>query len=397
MAFVRNVAVLVCLLLGGCAGVVRSVPDGRRLDEAQRAAWAQAAGSLDRGRPEEAIEAVAPLLALEPWHVPSHVVYQDALRGLGREDELLAAYAPVAADGSDASRVLLAHRALPAQGGARETGYRRAVALDPQAAWPRLALAYELARRGTQALDEQERLTREGFSVPAEEAGTRGTASLEEAEALALAVAADHPRLAAAHGAVSDVVARAHSLGRRQARQAQAFEAAQRAVDLDPADPRAQVRLANAARRSSDDDTAADALQEAVALSGGDAGIRALFGRVLLDLRRDAEARRQLERAADALPDDMAILVNLGVALYRLEEFADAVELYEFAYQRAPDDPRPLEGLALACARLGDHDRAADAMRLYLQRGGTSRQSGREFIERMEGGSGSEPVPPEDR
>jgi len=391
---VRGAALTVVLLAAGCASVVRQVPDGDQLDEADRTAWVEAARAFDHARPREALEHLAGPLAVEPWHVPSHTLRQDVLRRLGRDDEAAALYAAgLAPEDTSAAHVLLAHRTLPQSfSKERAAGYLRAMELDAGSPWPRLALCYDALRRAADALAAARAAARSGFTSTEERERVAARSALEEADARAREALSLRPGLAVAHAARAGAILADPTTARRPERLNEALVSAGTAARLDPGNPRILVGLARVRREAGDDTGAVEALERALAATGGAPEIAAFLGRVLLDLRRDGEAREHLERAAGGATAGVAVLLNLGVAEFRLEEFERAAEAFERARAAAPGDPRPLEGLALARARLGERSGASDALRDYLELDGTDRLGGREFIDRME--PGDAPLPP---
>lgn len=367
-----------------CTTPARQAYLAERLSPAERAAFVTALGRLDRGDAEGALVVVQPVCAVEPWYVPAHVARQDALRRLGQDDEVARSYRDAAAAlPGDGARVLLAGRTFADDAPEKAAYYRRALELDASSPWPVIALAYELLREAAQDEDEATRLSREGFLPASKERADRGAARRTEAEALARRAEQAHPVLAAAHALVADAMLASVDETSRRRRLDAALESARRAATLDPADPWMHVRLAAVLRIRGDDAGAAEELRSAYGLSGRAASVGARLARVLLDLSEDSEALDLLEAAAGVLQDDAVTWMNLGVARYRARDFAGAEEAYSWAARLAPDSPDPFEGLAVVRARAGDRDGAAEAMRSYLVNGGSDRERGQEFIDRM--------------
>jgi Tfp pilus assembly protein PilF len=384
----RAAALSAALLLAACASApLRQVPDDVSIGRPAADAYRRAATALDEGRAADALREIGPAAAVEPWHVPSHALRQDALAALGREAETRVWYeAQAAAAPADPARALLAARSTPREGGMREAAYRGALAMEPGSVWARIALAYEIAHA---ARDETERamtLADEGFPTESLEAQLRAHAHMLEAEHLSKEVVTEQPGLAAAHGAVADVLMASRRTVRGP-RAADALEAAEKAARLDPAAAASWARVARARRLAPDDAGAAAAYERAIGIAPRDGALRAEFGRVLLDLRRNADAAEMLAEAARLVPDDVGVAVNRGVALFRVRELAAARAQFERATRLAPLDPRAFEGLALTLSEEGHRKAAAAAMERYLAAGGPDRDAAKRFIDEMGGGT----------
>jgi len=386
---VNRLAPLVAVVaLAACRSVpVRQVPDSAAIGESASAAYRRAAAALDEGRPVDALREIEPAAAVEPWHVPSHTLRQDALAALGRESDAHAWYAAAAASApGDATRALLAARVTPREGGSRETAYRAALDSAPGSVWGRIALAYEIAHVAHDESEQATALADAGFPRESLEASDRAQRHLLEASDLAEKVAVEQPGLAAAHGAVADVLmtSRRNIRGDRAAR---ALVAAAEAARLDPGSAASWTRLARARRLAPDDPGAALAYERAIEIAPRDAALRAEMGRVLLDLRRNSDAEEALAAAQRLAPEDVGVAVNRGVALFRMRELPAARAQFERASKLAPLDPRPHEALALTLSEEGRAKEAAAAMERYLAAGGPDRDGAKRFIDEMRGGA----------
>ena len=382
----RLAPLVAVLALAACGSVpVRQVPDGVAIGESASAAYRRAAAALDEGRAAEALREIEPAAAVEPWHVPSHALRQDALAALGRGSDALAWYAAAAAAApGDAARALLAARVTPREGGARETAYRAALAAAPGSAWCRIALAYEIAHVAHDESEQATTLADTGFPRESLEASDRARAHLVEASALAEAVAKEQPGLAAAHGAVADVLMTTRrNIGGDFAKRA--LDSAAEAARLDPGSAASWSRLARARRLAPDDPGAAEAYGRAIEIAPRDAALRAEMGRVLLDLRRNSDAAEALAEAQRLAPEDVGVAVNRGVALFRMRDLPAARAEFERASKLAPLDPRPYEALALTLSEEGRKKDAAAAMERYLATGGPKRDEAKRFIDDMRG------------
>jgi Flp pilus assembly protein TadD len=374
---------ILALALCACATAERQVPDAESLGPFEIEAYREAAESLDAGEAANALAALTPAVAHEPWHVPSHVLRQDALIALDREAEMAAWYSEeLARHAGDPARTLLVARAGTRADGLREAGYREALRLDQRSVWARIALAYELARAARDDADRATALADAGLIAESDASAERAALAEAEAESFASIAAAERPELAAAQGCLADVL-----LTSRQAvhgsRAADALRAAEAAARLDAASPAAWNRVGLAKRALSDDEGAAAAFARAAGFAPKDASIRANLGRVLLDLRKDSAASDVLEEASALDPTDPRIALNHAVALYRTRDLDDARREFARAARLAASDPAPYEGLALTLAEIGDREGAALAMERYLAAGGADRDAARGFVAEM--------------
>jgi len=379
----RFCALLVAAILAGCTSTPRAVPDSANLAGPEVEAYREAESELQSGDATAALRTIASAAEREPWHVPSHTLRQDALVALGQEAEARAWYADEAdRHPDDAARVLLCARLTPRTGGARELGYRAALKLDPASPWARIALAYELVRVAEEHRTRATALADGGFPADADAARARAKTARAEAVALAEKAVADRPDLAAAQGALADVLL-SRGLGPGDPAAATALSAAEAAAHIDSGSAVAWNRAGRARRARSDDAGAVIAFTHACDFAPEEAVYKANLGRVLLDLRRDVAARDVLSQASKLAPADETVAVNYAVALFRNGRLQAAANEFERASRLAPSDPRPFEGIALARGELGDREGAATAMERYLAAGGTDRDAARRFIDSM--------------
>jgi Flp pilus assembly protein TadD len=377
-------ATLLLILLSACAGPMPVAPEGAALTPDERDAYSTALRALIEGEPDAALAGVMPLTRREPWYVPAHVLYQDALTAQGHRAAAVRWYAAEAEIGAtDAARVLLAGRLAPRDERRREAAYRRAAELDPDSPWPALALAYELTRSAredaTRTVTEADR----GYLAEAAAAEERARAEHAEAQEIASRLLASHPQMAEVHAAAAEV-ALTYGLAAGDRERIEAARGyAETAAALDPGRPRWLVLAARVHRELIDDQSAAKALEQALQLAPDDPGLHASLGRVLLDLGRAEEARDALATARAGRPDDAAIATDLGVAYHRTGQLEESVEELERAARLAPADPRPIEALALVHLDAGDLGRAADAAREYLRRGGPDRAGAERILRQL--------------
>jgi tetratricopeptide (TPR) repeat protein len=280
----------------------------------------------------------------------THVLRQDAFRAAGRSQDARDWYGRSMAEyPDDPTRLLLNTRVAPGPDDARAAGYERALRLDPASAWARIALVYELLREREKTAAYGRRRADLGYRDEAAAAEQRAARCLERAEGLAREAIARAPLLAAAHGALADVLLLRCRLCEPQERpplEMEALEAAERCAGLSPGHPDVLLRLARALHGAAQDEDAAEALAEAIEIAPRDFVLHANLGRVLLDLREDEEALASLETAHGLRPRDVDVLLNLGVARFRTGDTVGARRAFLDASDLAPDDPRPIERLA---------------------------------------------------
>jgi Flp pilus assembly protein TadD len=375
----KLVPTLLFALLAGCVGPLPVAPDSAALTATERAAYGSALQAFSRAEPQAALTAVSPLTELQPWYVPAHVVYQDALVELGHRDEVSAWYrAQAELESGDAAHVLLAARLDGREAGRREQGYRRAFELDSASPWPAVALVYELTRVARDRAVESVRLADTGYPVEAAETEERAREVQRETEAILAQLLAAHADLADVQAAAANsALTVAVATGARDSLHI-ALEHAERATQLDPGTPRWFALLARVRRELIDDAGAETALRQALDLDPDDPLLLASLGRVLLDRGRPEEARDALALATSALPDDAIIATDLGVAYHRTRAFDLAVA------ELGRVDPRPLEALALVELEIGDAAAAAAAVHEYLRRGGSDRSSAERILRELQ-------------
>lgn len=388
----RAAALFLALAAAACASVPqRQVPEADRLESDHVAAYREAADLRANGRLDEALERIEPYATVSPWHVPTQVLRQDLLVALRGRDAARAWYDRAATESADpaerALRELLAARLLAPDDPRRDAAYASVAARVPGSVWAQLAVTDAALRRAELLEARAVAASDAGRSADAASLRNDATASIDAALASASAAVAIAPGLAAAHGARSDAL-----LAKRERTPGAdievAADAARRAVELDPAEPRNLVRLARALRRTGDDEGAAKALEDALAIAPGDTVALARLGRVRLDLHDPRAAASLLERAVELNPGDAEAWHDLGVARYRNRDAQGAVDAFERAV--AADgvrggDPRTLEALALTLAAQGRREAAADAMERYVAAGGADRDGARVFIAEMRG------------
>jgi tetratricopeptide (TPR) repeat protein len=388
-------ATLILLSLAGCRSALppRTVPEGARLDEDQRRAYLRALKERASGDREGAERALAPLLALRPLHVPSHLLRQDIGRSAGRGAALAEEYEAIAAAApGDASAAVLRARATDHPAEWRIEQYQGAAARDASAPWPRIALAaaradhalelHRLAAERTRAgyPDEGARL-RDQARASAERAVTEG----QRAAALAPDLAPAHAVLAHARGVAADIAA--ENDGQRRRLRGAAVEAWDRALALDPGDPRCLLGRALLLRSVESRDSREQAqtdLDAAARLAPRDLAVLCARARNLDDLARRSEAVEAWRAAAEAAPADPEVRTDLGNALGSADRWGDALSEFRRADDgfRASGGPRwkSRRGLATALAQLGLErgeapllDEARAQLRAYRDEGGLDR------------------------
>ena len=372
------------LAVAACATPVppRTVPHAAALTPEHVDAYREALALRSAGRTDEALDALAPFLTDEPWHVPTHTLRQDLLIELGRIEEARSWYADAAREApASAARALLAARLAPGDD-EREAEYVRVLAAHPRDLWANLAVAVAALRRAEQIEARATALEDMGRAPEGEKLRIEGEDAVQTALRTARFAAQLDPALAEAHGVVSDALL-AQRLRSPGAPTDEAVAAARRATEADPWEQRQFVRLARALYAARDTAGAVAALERAAELAPGDPGVLARLGRARLDLGDHVGARAALERAAPALPGDADAWHDLGVARAGGGDADGAADAFRRALEIDPDEPRTWGALARALEVTARNAAAADAMDQYLLHGGRDIESARAFIERM--------------
>jgi adenylate cyclase len=147
------------------------------------------------------------------------------------------------------------------------------------------------------------------------------------------------------------------------------YEAAGRALALDPELPRARAVLAEAQSVDGEHEAAIESARLAVAFGPSDAEAHATLASVLAYAGQPTEAVEAAETALRLNPKPPAsVLLTAGLALFLDEQYDRAIEALEQARSLALGLNEPVQFLAMAYALAGRPEQAKHAVEVFLQR-----------------------------
>ncbi len=182
----------------------------------------------------------------------------------------------------------------------------------------------------------------------------------DEAERLARAVAAHHPRDADAHRLLQEILSASN-------RVPEAIDAARRVIELAPRDAATHRRLADLLSRGGDARAAIAMLERSLEMEPGNTRALNNLGNLLTGLDRIDEAMEVLSRAIALQPEYPAALVNLGIACARAGNLDRAISLYQRALALQPRFPEALLNLAHAHSQQNRPEAALTAFDAVLR------------------------------
>ena len=136
-----------------------------------------------------------------------------------------------------------------------------------------------------------------------------------------------------------------------------------READLNPADPVAGVRLAEALREMGRHDQAVEAAQNVLMVQPGNVEAMLEVGRAHIARGQAFYGVAALEQARDAAPNDWRPLSLLGVAYQQVRRPADAQSAWAAALALSPENPNVLSNMAMAMVAGGDSASAEPLLR----------------------------------
>jgi adenylate cyclase len=147
------------------------------------------------------------------------------------------------------------------------------------------------------------------------------------------------------------------------------YEAAGRALALNPELPRARAVLAEAQSVDGEHEAAIDSARLAVAFGPNDAEAHATLASVLAYAGQPERAVEAAETALRLNPKPPAsVLLTAGLALFLDEQYDRAIEALEQARDLASGMNEPVQFLAMAYALAGRHEQAKHEVEVFLQR-----------------------------
>lgn len=183
---------------------------------------------------------------------------------------------------------------------------------------------------------------------------------LEEAEAAYEAVLADAP---------DDTEALFHLAAVRLGRDRPeaALAAIDRAIVLDPEDPRFRNGRGQSLARLKRYDEAEREFEAALLRNPADPDAYANLGAVLFEAGRYEEAELTLRKALIHHPRQLGAALNLGRTLLRLDRIEEAVALFQAVLQVSPASASALVNLGIGATLLGDYAGAREALERALR------------------------------
>jgi len=136
-----------------------------------------------------------------------------------------------------------------------------------------------------------------------------------------------------------------------------------REMDVDPADPVAGVRLAEALRQLGQNEQAAAIGQQVLVTQPRNVEAMLEIGRAQIARGQAFYGIAPLEQARALAPNDWRPLSLLGVAYQQVSRAADAQQVWSAALALSPDNPEVLTNAAMALATKGDAPGAETLLR----------------------------------
>ncbi|MFN4295284.1 MAG: tetratricopeptide repeat protein [Brevundimonas sp.] len=147
-----------------------------------------------------------------------------------------------------------------------------------------------------------------------------------------------------------------------------------REAELNPNDPVAGVRLAQALRELGRHDRAAEAAQGVLMVQPGNVDAMLEVGRAHIARGQAFYGIATLEQARDAAPDDWRPLSLLGVAYQQVRRPGDAQAAWTAALRLSPENPTVLSNMAMAMVSGGDSGGAEPLLRRAVAQPGATLQ-----------------------
>lgn len=147
-----------------------------------------------------------------------------------------------------------------------------------------------------------------------------------------------------------------------------------REAEINPADPVAGVRLAQALRDLGRHDRAVEAAQSVLMVQPGNVEAMLEVGRAHIARGQAFYGIQALEQARDAAPNDWRPLSLLGVAYQQVRRPADAQAAWTAALALSPENPNVLSNMAMALVVGGDPAGAEPLLRRAVAQPGATLQ-----------------------
>ena len=315
----------------------------------------------ETSRPEDAIDALEPAIALSPGYVAGLARLGDLLAGQNRTEEAVRRYADALTLDPSCHPCLvgLGQVALQQREFQRAADYlERAVEMAPSAASIRYPLA--LAYRG---LGDE---TRAQAQLQARADATLNTG---------LGKQIDRPgvydpllnELQAVPAAGNVALEARGVIAARAGRWNEAIADFNALVSAEPDNAVSRNLLATALLTTGQRDAARRHYEEAVRIDPGHARANLQLGLLLAEDGRETEAIARFRRAVDADPGSNLAYLNLAAALMRNSAASEAADVYEQLLRLDPSNAPARLGRAFALIRAGRHAEAAERLREDMQ------------------------------
>ncbi len=200
-----------------------------------------------------------------------------------------------------------------------------------------------------------------------ERSDVRGSA--DQAIAAFKAAIALEPSFARAHAALGDAEIAAYGRTKDPRAVSRAIESITRAIDLDPADPKIHVSLANVYYRTGKLEQAVAELQFAIRKRPNDDQAYRLLGRALGKLGRSEDAIQAYGEAIKIRPDYPQNHTALGAHYWNASRYDEAAIQFQRVVQLQPDNAAGFLNLGAAYAAGGDDEGALANFRIAAKLG----------------------------
>ncbi len=190
--------------------------------------------------------------------------------------------------------------------------------------------------------------------------------AVEAEKAFREAIALD-PTFAAAHARLAGALVTRFSRTRDASTIAQAGEAAERGVALDPALPEANMAVGWVELQRGRSAEAAAAFERAIAVAPADDALYRSVARAYADLGRDGEAEAMFQRAIDLRPDFWATYNSWGSFCLRRGKLDRAAELYGKVIDLHPESDLGYSNLAAVYISQGRQKEAEPLLKAALR------------------------------
>lgn len=309
----------------------------------------RAAALLDTGRSRDAVAALRDATSLDPGYLPARIRLGESLLVTGETDEARKTFDAIVRDHPDSALAQCGlgramSQALDWNGAIG--AFRQAVTLAPRYGMAHFGLGVALRHAGKHAE------SKEAMAVYAKHRN--------EAPALDDPIMSRLARYNASADFFSDGAAKLWRAGRL----AEAAEAHERALQLDPNMANSHVGLIGLYAKLGSADRVESHYRAALRRASKDPRTHYFYGEFLVKTGRPQEAIPALERAVAIEPDHAEALNNLGIAHERLGDLKKAGEYYRAATKVEPGHRSALFNLGRV---LTDQKRAQEGIS-YLKR-----------------------------